>query len=67
MGNYERQLQAAARQHDSLCDCCDHGPREAAPADLYDDGWTIGGKHQPVISVAEANRKHREWLAGVRA
>lgn len=31
MSRYARQLQAQARQHESECDCCDHGPREPAP------------------------------------
>ena len=34
-------------------------------ADLHDatyGDWTIGGKNQPVITVAEANRRHRAWL-----
>lgn len=35
MGYYDAKGQAAAqRAYDNACDCCDHGPREAAPDDL---------------------------------
>ena len=32
MGRFECQLAAAQAVHDAQCDCCDHGPRERAPA-----------------------------------
>lgn len=65
MSTFDQQLQAAQRQLDSECDCCDHARRPTGPADgdIYDGGWTIGGKRQPVITVAEANRRFRELQA----
>lgn len=64
--NYDTQLQAAQRQYESECDCCDHGRKSTQPddGDIYDGGWTIGGKRQPVISVAEANRRYQALVAG---
>ena len=52
---YESQLASAQRQLESECDCCDHGPRNAAPdsGDLYFDGWTPGGKKQRLMTLAE--------------
>lgn len=63
--NYDTQLQNAQRQYESECDCCHSGqPSGPDSGDLYADGWTTGGKRQPVISVAEANRRYQAQLAG---
>lgn len=63
MTTFDQQLQTAQRQLESECDCCAaRRPTTAPDGDIYADGWTIG-KRQPVISLAEANRRHREWKA----
>lgn len=67
MSRPARQLKAAQAQYESECDCCEGGRKPMGPddADIYADGWLIGKKPQPVISVAEGNRRYREYLAGV--
>ena len=68
MSRYARQFAAAASAYDNASPDDDHGRKPTGPGDcgdLYADGWTIGKGRQPVISVAEANRRYREYLAGV--
>lgn len=68
MTAFNRQLAAAAAQYESAAE--DDAQRVRRPTgpddgDIYADGWLIGKKPQPVISVAEGNRRYREYLAGV--
>ena len=40
--NWNEQVSRAQRALDNACDCCDHGPREAAPEPVECDYFAPG-------------------------
>jgi len=65
MTAFTRQLQAAQRQLESQCDCCDQGRRPTGPddGDLYADGWQVGRSRASATEILDAIKRSMKWAA----